>query len=204
MTSMRITDDHGHHDHGHVHESPRVMLIPLGVLAGGAVLAGMLFRHWFIGSGFEGFWKDALFTAKDNTIHEDMENVPWLVSLLPFLMMAGGFLVALYMYVINKSAPATLARANPLLYRFLLNKWYFDELYDFLFVRPAFWIGRVFWKGGDGAIIDGLGPDALSARVLDTTRYVVRLQTGYIYHYAFAMLLGVAALATWYLFGGLR
>ena len=193
-----------HHDHGPAHESPRVMLIPLAALAFGAVFAGMMYRHWFIGGGFEGFWKESIFTAKDNTILEDMEHVPWLVSLLPFLMMAGGFLVAYYMYIVNKSAPATLARSNPLLYRFLLNKWYFDELYDLLLVRPAFWIGRVFWKGGDGAIIDGLGPDGVSARVLDVTRNVVRLQTGYVYHYAFAMLLGVAALATWYLFGGIR
>ncbi len=130
-----------------------------------------------------------------------METVPWLVSLLPTLMMLGGLAVAYYMYVVDKTAPAALARANPLLYRFLLNKWYFDELYDFLFVRPAFWIGRVFWKGGDGFIIDGFGPDGVSARVLDVTRNVVRLQTGYVYHYAFAMLIGVAALATWYLFG---
>ncbi len=193
-----------HHGHGPAHESPRVMLIPLAALAVGAVFAGMMYKHWFIGGGFEGFWKESLFTAKDNTILEDMEHVPWLVSLLPFLMMAGGFAVAYYMYVVNRSAPATLARSNPLLYRFLLNKWYFDELYDLLFVRPAFWIGRVFWKGGDGAIIDGLGPDGVSARVLDVTRNVVRLQTGYVYHYAFAMLLGVAALATWYLFGGIR
>ena len=71
-------------------------------------------------------------------------------------------------------------------------------------MRPAFWLGRLFWKGGDGAIIDGLGPDGVSARVLDVTRNVVRLQTGYVYHYAFAMLLGVAALVTWYLFGGVR
>ena len=206
-----IHDEHAHHepagdhgDHGRAQESPRVMLIPLTALAVGATFAGMLFKHWFIGGGFEGFWKESLFMAKDNKILEDMEHVPWLVSLLPFLMMVGGFAVAYYMYIVNKSAPATLARANPLLYRFLLNKWYFDELYDFLFVRPAFWLGRLFWKGGDGAIIDGLGPDGVSARVLDTTRYVVRLQTGYVYHYAFAMLLGVAALATWYLFGGMR
>jgi NADH-quinone oxidoreductase subunit L len=119
-------------------------------------------------------------------------------------MMLGGLGVAYYMYVVDKKAPARLAAGNPLLYRFLLNKWYFDELYDFLFVRPAFWIGRLFWKGGDGFIIDGMGPDGISARVLDVTRNVVRLQTGYIYHYAFAMLLGVAALATWYLFGGIH
>jgi NADH-quinone oxidoreductase subunit L len=201
-------DDHGHGDghgsHHPAHESPNVMLIPLAVLALGAVLAGVVFRHWFIGSGFEGFWKGSLFTGPDNKILEEMETVPWLVSLFPTLMMLGGLLVAYYMYIVDKKAPARLAAGNPLLYRFLLNKWYFDELYDFLFVRPAFWIGRVFWKGGDGFIIDGLGPDGISARVLDVTRNVVRLQTGYIYHYAFAMLLGVAAFATWYLFGGIH
>jgi NADH-quinone oxidoreductase subunit L len=197
-------EDHGHgHDHA-PHESPRVMLIPLACLAVGATFAGVLFRHWFIGSGFEGFWKESLFLAKDNKINEAMEAVPWLVSLLPFLMMVIGFVVAYYMYVVDTKMPARLAAGNPLLYRFLLNKWYFDELYDFIFVRPAFWIGRVFWKGGDGAIIDGLGPDNIAARVLDVTRGVVRLQTGYVYHYAFAMLLGAAALATWFLFGGLR
>ena len=85
------------------------------------------------------------------------------------------------------------ARSTTLLYRFLLNKWYFDELYDLIFVRPALWLGRVLWKGGDGCVIDGFGPDGVSARVLDVTRNVVRLQTGYLYHYAFAMLIGVAA-----------
>jgi NADH-quinone oxidoreductase subunit L len=199
-----IAGDHGaHNEHAHAaHESPQVMLIPLAVLAIGAALAGMIFKHWFIGSGLDGFWKESLFFAKSNTINEDMEKVPWLVSLSPFLMMAIGFVVAYYMYVVDKRWPAWLAETNPLLYRFLLNKWYFDELYDFLFVRPAFWIGRLFWKGGDGAVIDGLGPDGVSARVLDVTRNVVRLQTGYVYHYAFAMLLGVAALATWFMFGG--
>ena len=133
-----------------------------------------------------------------------MEQVPWLVSLLPPLMMIGGFVARLlHVHRRQDARRRALADANPLLYRFLLNKWYFDELYDFLFVRPAFWLGRVFWKGGDGAIIDGFGPDGVSARVLDVTRNVVRLQTGYVYHYAFAMLIGVAALATWYLFGGI-
>ena len=98
--------------------------------------------------------------------------------------------------------PARLAAQNPLLYRFLLNKWYFDELYDAIFVRPAMWLGRAFWKIGDGRIIDGLGPDGISARVVDVTRGVVRLQTGYVYHYAFAMLIGVALLITWYLATG--
>ena len=88
-----------------------------------------------------------------------------------------------------------------MLYQFLLNKWYFDELYDLIFVRPTKWLGRFLWKKGDGYIIDGFGPDGVSARVLDVTRNVVRLQTGYLYHYAFAMLIGVAGLITWFMFG---
>jgi NADH-quinone oxidoreductase subunit L len=197
-------DDHGHHDDHPVHESPPVMLIPLAGLALGATFAGIVFRHWFIGGGFEGFWRNSLFVGPDNHILEEMEHVPALVSLSPSLMMLGGLLVAIYMYLIDRTAPKRLADLFPPLYQFLLNKWYFDELYDAIFVRPAFAIGRLFWKGGDGAIIDGLGPDGITARVLDVTRGAVRLQSGYVYQYAFAMLLGVAALATWYLFGGAR
>jgi NADH-quinone oxidoreductase subunit L len=119
-------------------------------------------------------------------------------------MMILGFLVAYQFYIRRPELPVALAHSQDLLYRFLLNKWYFDEIYDFLFVRPALWIGRVFWKGGDGFIIDGFGPDGVSARVLDVTRNVVRLQTGYLYHYAFAMLIGVAAAITWFMFAGLH
>jgi NADH-quinone oxidoreductase subunit L len=133
-----------------------------------------------------------------------MHDIPALVGSLPFFMMSGGFLVAVYAYLIKPGTAAGWAARNPLLYHFLLNKWYFDELYNLIFVRPAFWIGRLFWKGGDGAIIDRLGPDGISARVVDMTNRVVKLQTGYIYHYAFAMLIGVAALMTYYLFGGVR
>jgi NADH-quinone oxidoreductase subunit L len=202
-------DDHAHDDHGHhedhpVHESPPVMLIPLAGLALGATFAGVVFRYWFIGGGFEGFWRNSLFVGPDNHILEEMEHVPALVSLSPTLMMVGGLLVAIYMYLVDRTAPKRLADLFPPLYQFLLNKWYFDELYDAIFVRPAFAIGRLFWKGGDGAIIDGLGPDGISARVLEVTRGAVRLQSGYVYQYAFAMLLGVAALASWYLFGGAR
>src|SRR5256884_6110346 len=93
-----------------------------------------------------------------------------------------------------------LVRHDEPLYLFLLNKWYFDELYEVLLVRPTLWLGRLLWKGGDGWLIDGFGPDGVSARVLDVSRNVVRLQTGYLYHYAFAMLIGVAALITWFIF----
>jgi NADH-quinone oxidoreductase subunit L len=199
-------DDHAHDGHGDgkVHESPLVMLVPLAGLALGAVFAGVAFRHWFVGSGYSDFWRNSLFLGKENDILERMEHVPALVSQSPTLFMLVGLLIAIYFYIVDKKAPERLAATFPGLYQFLLNKWYFDELYDRVFVRPAFAIGRLFWKGGDGAIIDGLGPDGVSARVLDVTRGAVRLQSGYVYQYAFAMLLGVAALATWYLFGGAR
>ena len=117
-------------------------------------------------------------------------------------MMIGGFLVAWPFYIRRPDLPEELARQQYVLYEFLLNKWYFDEIYDFLFVRPTMWLGRLLWKGGDGFIIDGFGPDGVSARVLDVTRNVIRLQTGYLYHYAFAMLIGVAMAVTWFMFYG--
>ena len=100
--------------------------------------------------------------------------------------------------------PQALAALNQPAYKFLLNKWYFDELYDFVFVKPAYWLGRLFWKGGDGAIIDGFGPDGVSSAVVATTVQAVKLQTGYVYHYAFAMLIGVAAIISWFSFGGVH
>ena len=96
-----------------------------------------------------------------------------------------------------------MLRPGGMIYAFLKNKWYFDEIYDFLLVRPAMWLGRFFWLKGDGWLIDGFGPDGVSARVIDVTNRVVKLQTGYLYHYAFAMLIGVAALVTYYMFAGL-
>jgi NADH-quinone oxidoreductase subunit L len=196
--------DHEHGAHGdHTpHESPLTMLVPLGVLALGAIVAGFLFKEAFIGHNYDAFWKGALFTAKDNHILEEIHHVPAWVSWSPFVMMLIGFLLALWFYILDTRRPVELARQQPLLYDFLLNKWYFDELYDRIFVRPAMWLGRLLWKVGDGRIIDGLGPDGIAARVIDVTRGVVRLQTGYVYHYAFVMLIGAAALFTWYLVSG--
>jgi len=197
-----------HHAHGHgehkPHESPMVMLVPLAILAAGAIAAGFLFKGAFIGEGYDAFWKGALFTAPGNNILEEMHHVPAWVAYSPFVMMLLGFLLALWMYIFDTRKPSQIANANPALYRFLLNKWYFDELYDVLFVRSAKRFGRFLWKFGDGKVIDGLGPDGISARVLDITRGVVRLQSGYVYHYAFAMLIGVAAFVSWYLIGGVR
>jgi NADH-quinone oxidoreductase subunit L len=195
---------HGHpHDEAHheaAHESPPTMLIPLFVLALGSVLSGFPFVGIFAGSGVESFFGESLAVGGASTILEDMHHVSWVVSVLPTVMMAIGFAVAWLFYIRQPKLPVELARQHAVLYRFLLNKWYFDELYDFLIVRPTLWTGRLLWKGGDGWLIDGFGPDGVSARVLDVTRNVVRLQTGYMYHYAFAMLIGVAAFITWFIF----
>ncbi|HUB65195.1 MAG TPA: NADH-quinone oxidoreductase subunit L [Methylocella sp.] len=199
---------HDHETHGHEahaldpHESPLTMLIPLGVLAAGALFAGLVFSHVFIGEGASEFWKAALYL--DDHMLEAREDVPMLAKQLPTLLMVLGFLVAVLFYVLAPAMPDRLARGLKPLYEFLLNKWYFDELYDVIFVRPAFWLGRLFWKGGDGAIIDRLGPDGVAARVVDVTGRVVKLQSGYIYHYAFAMLVGLAAVTTWYVASGIR
>jgi NADH-quinone oxidoreductase subunit L len=186
----------------HVHESPRVMLVPLVVLAAGSMFAGALFYGIFIGEAWPEFWREAVFVADGNHILEEIHHVPLWVKWSATAMMLIGFLTAVQFYIRSPSTPVTLAREQDMLYRFLLNKWYFDEIYDFLFVRPAFWLGRMLWRGGDGRIIDGLGPDGIAARVVDVTSRVVRLQTGFVYHYAFAMLIGVALLITWYTFAG--
>ncbi len=185
----------------HVHESPNVMLVPLYLLAIGAVAAGMYFNADFVGHAYEEFWKHALFTLPDNKILEEMEHAPMWVELSPFIAMLLGLVTAWYFYIKSPETPRRLAQQQRVLYEFLLNKWYFDELYDFLFVRSAKALGRFLWKKGDIGVIDTFGPNGIAARVVDVTNRVVRLQTGYLYHYAFAMLLGIAALVTWMMLG---
>jgi NADH-quinone oxidoreductase subunit L len=186
----------------HVHESPQVMLVPLYILAAGALLAGFVFKDRFIGPDEATFWGTSLYRAPGNEVIEAMHHVPGLVVWAPFIVMVAGLALAWLFYIRRPDLPVKLAALHEPLYKFLLNKWYFDELYDFLLVRPAMWLGRFLWKKGDGWLIDGFGPDGVSARVIDITARVVRLQTGFVYHYAFAMLIGVAALITWYMFGG--
>ncbi|MGY3605543.1 MULTISPECIES: NADH-quinone oxidoreductase subunit L [unclassified Bradyrhizobium] len=190
------------HDEEHyeaAHESPIWMLIPIGVLAVGSFLAGFPFKELFAGHGIEEFFRESV--KMNPHIIEEMHHIPESIAFLPTVMMVLGFLIAYLFYISRPYLPVELAKQQPMLYQFLLNKWYFDELYDLIFVRPAKWIGYTLWKKGDGAIIDGFGPDGVSARVLDVARNAVKIQTGYLYHYAFAMLIGAAGLITWFMFG---
>jgi NADH-quinone oxidoreductase subunit L len=191
------------HDEEHyeaAHESPIWMLIPIGVLAVGSIASGFPFKELFASPhGVAEFFRDSV--KMNPHILEDMEHMPQLLGYLPTVMMVLGLLVAIQFYIRRPYLPVELANQQPMLYQFLLNKWYFDELYDLIFVRSAKWIGYFLWKKGDGFVIDGFGPDGVSARVLDVTRNVVKIQTGYLYHYAFAMLIGVAGLITWFMFG---
>jgi len=190
------------HDQAHyeaAHESPIWMLIPIGILAAGSILAGYPFKELFAGHGIEEFFRESV--KMNPHIIEEMHHIPETIAFLPTLMMALGFVVSWLFYIRRPYIPVELANQHQMLYQFLLNKWYFDELYDLIFVRPAKWIGRFLWKKGDGYVIDGFGPDGVSARVLDVTRNVVKIQTGYLYHYAFAMLMGVAGFITWFMFG---
>jgi NADH-quinone oxidoreductase subunit L len=185
----------------HVHESPWVMLTPLLVLGAGAIFAGMLGRHLFVGTGHESFWRDAILVLPEHDTLEGAEHVPFLVSILPLVAGVVGIATAWWAYIRRPDIPGRTVRLFHALYLFLLNKWYFDELYDALVVRPAFWLGNGLWKRGDGTMIDGLGPDGISARTIDMSVIASRLQTGYIFHYAFGIVLGVVGLITWFYVG---
>ena len=198
-------DEHGEHHApalSEVHESPMVMLAPLAVLAAGAAFAGLLFERYFIGEQGIQFWHGSIAAIAGNGLGAQIEHFPFWVEVAPFVLTVFGFAVAYYYYVLHPELPPRMAARRGMLYTFLYNKWYFDEFYDLLFVRPTMALGRMLWKVGDGTIIDGFGPDGVAARVLDATRGAVRLQSGYVYHYAFAMLIGVVALATWFMLAG--
>jgi NADH-quinone oxidoreductase subunit L len=195
-------DDHGHHAPAHdgtagyhPHESPLPMLVPLGLLGLGAVFAGFVFAPWFLSEGSGPFWKGAL--VFDETLLHAMHAVPEWVKLAPAGVMLIGLAIAVYGYLINPAFPATCARALGPVYRFVLNKWYFDELYAALFVRPAMAIGRVFWKVGDVGIIDRFGPNGAARVVALASRGAVRLQSGYLYSYALVMLVGLVGAISW-------
>ena len=191
------------HTHDHAHESPQVMTVPLMILAVGSVLLGMLYYSGFVGKYAEDFFGPAIYMNHEtNHVLHDYHYVPTWVKFSPFVVMLIGLATAWWFYIHKPETPRKLAETMPGLYQFLLNKWYFDELFDVLFVRPAKWLGTFLWKKGDGATIDG-GINGLAMGIVPfLTRLAGRAQSGYLFHYAFAMFLGVAALITWMVIGG--
>jgi NADH-quinone oxidoreductase subunit L len=192
-------DAHGHDgDHGPLdpHESPPVMLIPLLLLAAGAVFAGAIFAPSFIGEGQLSFWKGAIFNLGAPNLVE-ASGLPWYVVWAPLSVTAIGFAAAWWVYIANEGMGARIAARQGPVWKFLYNKWYFDELYDAVFVNGARALGDLLWKGGDQKLIDGLGPDGVSAVSYEVGRRTGRFQTGYVYHYAFVMLIGVVALLSY-------
>ncbi|MEA3051237.1 MAG: NADH-quinone oxidoreductase subunit [Sphingomonadales bacterium] len=180
----------------HPHESPWTMLVPLGVLSLGAVFAGLVFHAPFIDpeKGAH-FWGGSL--AFNEHLAHAVHEVPFWVKLAPGTVMIVGFLIALQAYIRNTDIPARFTGQWGILYNFLYNKWYFDEIYDVVFIRPSLWLGRLFWKRGDEKIIDRFGPDGAATAVRFGNVLTARLQSGYLYTYALVMLLGLAAAATW-------
>ena len=182
----------------HVHESPAVMIWPLYLLAAGAIFAGALGYNLFVGDGLAQFWGESIQILPHHTALAEAHNVPIWVKVLPLAVGIGGIGLAYYMYIVHTDLSAVWAQKLRPVYLLSYNKWYFDEIYDWLFVRPSFYLGRSFWKSGDGAVIDGVGPDGIAATVIRASKRASALQSGYLYHYAFAMLIGVVVLVTFY------
>ncbi len=183
----------------HAHESPWVMRIPLIVLAIGATVLGGALYHDFVGEGRGSFWRAAILVLPDHNALAGAEGIPGIIRYLPLLAGFSGLGTAYYFYILNPQLPLRLAQQYRMIYLFVLNKWYFDELYDHMAVRPAMAIGDGLWKGGDQTVIDGLGPNGVAAMTRDLARQASRLQSGYLYHYAFVMLIGLVGFVTWYL-----
>jgi NADH-quinone oxidoreductase subunit L len=193
----RMSDDTLHH----VHESPPVMTVPLMLLAVGAVFAGWALHGLFIGEEWQEFWRGSIVVGPNNHVLLEAEHVPLYISLLPTVTGVLGIALAYVFYIVNPALPVRLAETFPAVYRFLLNKWYFDELYDFLFVRPAQALARVFWHTGDETIIDGV-PNGIAAITVDSSGQVTKIQNGSLATYAFVMLIGLVALvAIFFVFG---
>ena len=185
----------------HVHESPKIMTVPLMLLAFGAVFGGWAGYDLFVGERMNEFWGGALFVAESHTALRDAHDVPLWVKIGPILMGILGIGLAYWLYMFRPYYPGLIAAKFNIIYRFLLNKWYFDQLYDQCFVKPAKYLGYALWKDGDGTLIDGLGPNGLAGAIRYLAQKASSMQTGYVYHYAFAMLIGVAVLVSFYLSG---
>ena len=189
-----------HHTLDHAHESPLVMLLPLVPLAIGAVFAGWFAFDWFGGEGREAFWGKAIFVLGGHDSVGAAEKIPEIEKLLPILVVLPAVFLAYVFYMWKPEWPGKVARALGAIYRLVYNKYYFDEIYNALFVRPARCLGNIFWKRGDDGFIDRFGPDGFAGMAVRLAQRASALETGYVYHYAFAMVIGIAAFVTWFWF----
>ncbi len=187
-----------HHTLDHAHESPLVMLLPLVPLALGAIFAGWYAFDWFGGEGREVFWGKAIFVLGGHDTVGAAENIPEIEKLLPILVVLPAVFFAYVFYMWKPELPGRVARALGAFYRLVYNKYYFDEIYDALFVKPARCLGNILWKRGDDGFIDRFGPDGFAGLAVRLAQRVSALETGYVYHYAFAMVIGIAAFITWF------
>ena len=181
-----------------IHESPKVMLFPLIVLSILTIFSGIYFVDYFMSHDYQFLWQTAIYLSESNHVIESIHYVPKWVKYSPLVMMVLGLITAIIFYLIYPSIPKFLSNKFNPLYKFLLNKWYFDELYELIFVRNISRIGNFLSNFGDKRVIDGFGPDGISSRVMDIAKQVSRIQTGYIYHYAFAMLIGLMLFITYF------
>ena len=179
-----------------VHESGMIIIFPLALLVLGAVFSGFLFKDFLIGHHYEDFWKNSILIIQNI----DHSNVPiWILVTTPFLVTVS-IPIAYYLYIKNNNLLENIKLKNRPIYNFLLNKWYFDEIYDFILVKPTKFIGSFFWKSGDIKTIDRYGPDGVSKIVKSISNKSSKFQSGYIYDYAFVMLIGLSLLLTFFIF----
>ena len=181
-----------------VHESPKVMLFPLFILSIFTIFSGVYFVDYFMYHDYQYLWQSSIYLSENNHVIESIHHVPKWVKYSPLVMMVIGLITAVIFYLLYPKVPKFLSSQFNPVYKFLLNKWYFDEIYEFIFVRNISRIGNFLSNFGDKRIIDGLGPDGISLRVMDIAKQISRIQTGYIYHYAFAMLIGLMLFITYF------
>ena len=181
-----------------VHESPKVMLFPLFILSIFTIFSGVFFVDYFMYHDYQYLWQSSIYLSENNHVIESIHYVPKWVKYSPLVMMVIGLITAVIFYLLYPKVPKFLSSQFNPVYKFLLNKWYFDEIYEFIFVRNISRIGNFLSNFGDKRIIDGLGPDGISLRVMDIAKQISRIQTGYIYHYAFAMLIGLMLFITYF------
>ena len=172
------------------------------VLAIGAIFAGWYAYDWFGGEDRADFWKGAIFVLPEHDSIEASKHVPKFENWLPLGLALPGIFLAYIFYAVRPSWPGKLAQSLGAVYQLVYHKYYFDEIYETVFVRPAHWLGKILWLGGDESIIDGYGPDGIAAFSVRIAKRLSALETGYVYHYAFALVIGVAAFITWFLVKG--